>query len=337
MPAVSRKREWCWTLHNYSPAFWARVVVLVEREPTLFTYLCWQAELCPTTQSKHLQGYVCFATPRTMRGAKTAFFLQCSDNGDTVHLAPANGSALENREYCSKEESRDPESHRPFTEHGDIGGCPVRAGQGARNDLHAASVRIRSGDSLRDIANDAPDLWVRYHRGFASLQSIVFAPQRVRELLPDGGPLNFGYPPISVIWLYGSTGSGKTRHVYDTHPDEDIFIKQPGNKWFCGYRGQSIALFDDFRGNWWTFAYFLRVLDRYPLTVETKGGTCEWCAKTIYITCPTKPEYVYPSQLGQLEQLTRRISQTILFGEEPAPPDAPAPFAPGFMPPPHVL
>jgi len=55
-------------------------------------------------------------------------------------------------------------------------------------------------------------------------------------------------------------------------------------------------------------------------------------ANTFYITCPLRPEMLFASLAarddGRILQLTRRITEVRLFGEEPEP----APLADGFVP-----
>ena len=107
----------------------------------------------------------------------------------------------------------------------------------------------------------------------------------------------------------------------------------PGNTWFDGYIGQDIVLFDDYRANWFSFGMLLRLLDKYPLTVEVKCTTVNWRPTVIYITCPKRPEVLYANLAerddGAIQQLLRRIDEVKLFGDEPAPP---CPLYPGFVP-----
>jgi len=75
----------------------------------------------------------------------------------------------------------------------------------------------------------------------------------------------------------------------------------------------------------------LRLLDRYPLTVEVKGGTVSFTSTRIYITTPKNVEDTWEGRnVGDLEQLRRRITEVRYF---PAAPVVPAMFAPGFVPP----
>jgi len=320
-----RSREWVFTINNYNAD---------DREHIganalgFCTYLCYQPELAPTTGTPHLQGYLCLTTPRTLRGVKQVCFDTERLRG--VHLEIARGTKQQCKDYCSIDDgeagSRDRIAGFGFIEFGRFEDVPERRGQGARNDIAQAAAAIQRGAGMAQVAEDSPEAYVRYYRGFAALQSVLHAKPRVRQ--PDGL-----YALPRILWYYGSAGSGKTRAVYDEIGEEPFFVKSPGNSWFDGYIGQKIVLLDDFRANWFTFGYLLRLLDCYPLDVEVKGGFVHFCATTIYITCPRKPQDLYADlearSEGAMAQLIRRITEVRLFGDEPAPA---APAVAGFFP-----
>lgn len=89
-------------------------------------------------------------------------------------------------------------------------------------------------------------------------------------------------------------------------------------------------ILDDYRSNWWTFGYLLRLTDKYPLQVAVKGGFVNFNASLVYITCPVAPDVLYADlesrHNGSVAQLTRRISSVRRFGDDPEPPAALAPL-----------
>ena len=301
-----RSRKWVFTLNNYTDADRARIG---ESLAPNATYVVYQPELAPTTGTPHLQGCVFFRNARTRDGVKRLI-------SDRCFCDPMRGSDDEAIDYCSDERKIDATAGFGVTEHGTK---PNGPGQGARTDLAGIGIRLREGASLAIIAQENPADFIRYHQGIRALQAIVQCQPRVPG--PDGE-----FVPPRVHWWYGSTGSGKTRAVYHACGEEALYVKPPGNKWFDGYCGQKHVLFDDFRGDWWSFGYLLQILDRYPMQVEVKGGYVAWSPTHVYITCPRKPEDVYAgleaAREGSLAQLTRRITEVKLYGDEPAPPAA---------------
>jgi len=309
---MSRSRNWVFTLNNYTDADRARIG---ESLAPAAQYVCYQPER-GAEGTPHLQGLVVFENPRVFGGVKRLI-------SDRVHLEVMRGTFAEAHAYCTKDDTRDAGAGFGITEHGVK---PDGPGQGARTDLATIGKRLREGETLAVIAEAYPSDYIRYHHGIKALQSIVQSKPRVRG--PDGL-----FPQIRVLWWYGSAGSGKTRAVYDAIGEEPYFMKAPGNKWFDGYCGQKNVIFDDYRGDWWTYSYLLRILDVYPIDVEIKGGMVPFSATTIYITCPRSPQDVYAgleaSREGSLAQLTRRITEVKLFGEAPA---VAEPAVAGFFP-----
>lgn len=218
----------------------------------------------------HLQGVLTLASPSRRRALSRLI--------PRAHLEPCR-SRDASIEYCKKEGD--------FVEHG-----TVRTNQGKRTDLEDAIATLRDSglDAVRELH---PTVYVRYPRGLSSL--LVDAPR------------DPGTPP-EVTWIYGGTGVGKTRYVVDREPD--LWISGATLKWWDGYMGQSAVCFDDFRGDFCTFHWLLRLLDRYPVRVEVKGGSREFNSPRIYITCPFHPRDVYPT-IEDKEQLVRRISRII--------------------------
>lgn len=113
----------------------------------------------------------------------------------------------------------------------------------------------------------------------------------------------------TVSWIYGPTGSGKTRMAIDKCGD-DYWISGKNLRWWQGYDGHENVIIDDFRGDFCTFHELLRILDRYAYTVEVKGGSRQLLAKNIYITCPYHPKDVYSSK-EDVGQLLRRIDDIV--------------------------
>jgi len=308
---MARSRNWCFTLNNYTDADRARIG---ESLGTQAEYVCYQPEV-GESGTPHLQGLAIFKNPRALAGVKRLI-------SDRVHLEVMRGTFAEAHAYCCKEDTRDVTAGFGFTEHGTKPDFP---GQGMRSDLDSIGRRLREGASLEEIAEAHPSDFIRYHGGIRALQSVVQSKPRVRG--PDGV---FVAPRVS--WYYGPAGRGKTETVWQEIGDEPYFVKAPGTRWFDGYRGQAIVVLDDFRGDWFSYGYLLRLLDRYPMDVEVKGGTVAWCPTTIYITAPRRPEQMYAGIVaredGSIQQLLRRITEVRLFGEEPVD----APRVAGFEP-----
>lgn len=219
----------------------------------------------------HLQGYVEFQNPKTISAVKRI------PGFARAHIEKRRGSPREAADYCRKD--------------GDVYEKGEISRQGSRSDLQAIREEIEQGATERQIAETHFEQWVVYRRSFERYRSLL----AVRRTWKS-----------RVIVLVGPTGVGKTRFVYHQHPDDEIFV-WAGDRWFDGYHGQPIVLFDDFRGEL-ELANMLRLCDRYPMDVPVKGGFANWVPRRIYITSNVLPQMWYPNSGREaLEPLWRRI------------------------------
>lgn len=151
---------------------------------------------------------------------------------------------------------------------------------------------------------NAPLLFCRYRSGLTAI--MLQKEQNNEKPLPD------------TCWLWGPTGTGKTRFAIEFAEEHKLayWISGENLKWFDGYQGQPIAIIDDFRKGDCTFKFLLRLLDRYRLQVPIKGGFVAWVPKYIFITCPYEPRsyFQYKDDMGtvvereDIGQLMRRIT-----------------------------
>lgn len=169
--------------------------------------------------------------------------------------------------------------------------------QGSRTDLHDACDTLKKKGMLA-VREDHPTLYVKYHRGFHALKYDC-----------DVEPRN---SPPSVLWIHGPTGCGKTRYAHEQ--GMSVYVKDE-TKWWDGYHGQDIILFDDFRGGI-MFNTMLKILDRYPYAGEKKGGYVNINSKFIIITSNHDARDTYVNLTSErIDQLIRRINETWDMGE----------------------
>lgn len=117
-----------------------------------------------------------------------------------------------------------------------------------------------------------------------------------------------------VIWLWGASGSGKSRLARliceRWYPEEKIYTKNDATKWWSGYDRHGCVIIDDFRDSWWGITEMLRILDRYECQVECKGGYRQLLSKLIVVTSIIPPSQCYAKAAGEpITQLLRRIDE----------------------------
>lgn len=112
-----------------------------------------------------------------------------------------------------------------------------------------------------------------------------------------------------VVVFWGATGTGKSRRAW-AEAGLDAYPKDPRTKFWCGYRGQKHIVIDEFRGGI-DIAHLLRWLDRYPVTVETKGSATVLRATRIWITSNLPPRGWFPGlDEATISALLRRVKVT---------------------------
>jgi len=160
---------WCWTLHefvdNNGGTNWTAVDTSLQNavnERTL-RYVIFQAELCPTTNRKHLQGYLECGQQRTMRQVKAMI------GDDRVHLEIRMSNTAEAAiTYCRKDEScirNDDGTPLMRREYGS-----VSKGSGYRTDLEVMVLPvlddIRQGTAISVLRNKYPTEFLLHNNYF---------------------------------------------------------------------------------------------------------------------------------------------------------------------------
>lgn len=230
----------------------------------------------------HLQGYVEWSKKISLKSLKKHLGTK------RIHLEKANGSLDQNQAYCKKEGGVVFEDGTPMRPVGQLDhqledlfistpNCINCYAQGKRNDLLEIKDLLDKGASQAVIAEQHFSKWVVYRRSFQAYTALKMKDRYFKTI---------------VIVLWGLTGTGKTRYVWDQVQDRTIWC--PGDyQWFDGYEGQDIVLLDDYRGEY-AIQMLLKLLDRYPMSVPVKGSFRKWSPKKIYITSNLDPHGWYP-------------------------------------------
>lgn len=161
-------------------------------------------------------------------------------------------------------------------------------------------------EGLSATAAEFPYQFVLHSRGLQALQCALIAGRE---------------KPVPIVsWYYGNTGTGKTRKAYEEVDKNNIYIvcgpnTKNGALWFDGYTGQSRVILDDFRPWWCQFSFLLRLLDRYPIQVQVKGGYVNFIPEEIIITTPKSIQETFSQFRAQedIDQVKRRVHHEIEF------------------------
>lgn len=243
-------------------------------------YIC-QREKCPDTGKLHWHDYIEFKRQLTLSQIQEII-------GDpTAHIECRRGSQQQAITYCSKADTR---VEGPYEE-------GTKKEQGQRIDLDEIYELIQDGLTESEIMDSHFPTWVRYRKSLQEAIALV----RERDL-------RLVLPKIKVIVLRGDPGVGKTTKALQL-TGEDVYLVMHGDgTWWDGYRGQKSILIDDYEGEF-PYRHLLRILDRYKMRIQTKGGTVFNGWDTVVITSNVTPQEWYPGR--DIRALNRRITEAI--------------------------
>lgn len=276
----SAPRAMCFTLHNYTPI---NLEYIERKWPKIASYYVYGFEICPTTGTPHLQGYVEWNSSKKFSTCHKMF------NGRAMwKLRYEHSNAAAAATYCKKDGD--------FVEWGTI------SRQGARTDLKTVMSAIDAGMPEIDVFERFPHTAMRYLKGF----------DRYRLLCQKRSAK--GYHKKNVIVHWGDTGTGKTRSAIEQFPDAFIVVNGITGFWWDGYDGEKVVIMDDFRGNCMPLATLLTILDGYAAQVSVRGGSRILSCHTIFITSNVSPLEWYPNaDERSMAAVLRRIDRSHFF------------------------
>jgi len=270
--------NWCFTLNN-------PLSENEDDEPSSWDgvrYLVYQLEQ-GESETVHWQGYLTLEKKATLSAMKQL--------NSRAHWESRKGTHNQARGYCMKE----PRLDGPY----EIGTPPGKGGSGTAWQEIITSIKAGADDLTLMELN--PHLYATCFRGITQIRTTLI-PKRDWAM--------------NIVVYWGPPGTGKTRAVKEACDATTAFWKDPGNKWFDGYCGQETIIFDDFKCNWFSLGVLVRLLDRYPMRVETKGGSIQFAPKTIYITSQCHPSEWYKESATAHESaaILRRITTINYLG-----------------------
>lgn len=310
MPAV-KSSYWCFTINN--PSFQDVLNLSGDNE-------AWQDQLeyviavleVGESGTQHYQGYLQLKTHKPLQWLK-----RCMPR---AHIEKRKGTAQQAITYCMKDLAADVQAtiatsttdnfldavlafddsaslpsyitwHTSDTS-SDTLLSNVPKPKTRKEILAEMKVMIEDGKSDKDLADYDFSVYVSCFRGLSAYRLLVSQP---RNHLTE------------VIVVQGPTGTGKSRWAMEEYPG--AYWKQR-SQWWDGYGGHGSVVIDEFYG-WLPFDLLLRLCDRYPLLVETKGGQVNFVAKTIIITSNQVPALWYKNIYFQ--SFIRRVSKWIVM------------------------
>lgn len=253
-------KRWCFTLNNYEDHDLADILKWDVK------YLVVGSEVSESG-TPHFQGFVILKKNHRLSGVKKL--------NSRAHWEIAKGTSHQAADYCKK----DGDFHEV--------GTPPR--QGERTDLTFVANLIKDGASVREVADEAPETFMKFSKGIYSY----------KLLLSDG----YDHDQTRGIWIWGPPGTGKSHAARNF--DTDLYIK-PQNKWWDGYENQKTVLLDDLDTS--VLGHYLKIwADKWSCTGEVKGGTVHLVHTLFVVTSNYSIEQLWPNDMEMQRAIARRF------------------------------
>jgi len=162
--------------------------------------------------------------------------------------------------------------------------------QGKRNDIAEVREILQETNSMRTVVQNVN-----------SYQAVKFG-----ELYLKYAEEPRPYGTRTVKWYWGPAGRGKTYAAEHEYPD--AYKKSGAHKWWDGYDGHKVVIFDDIRGDFCKFHEMLTMTGEMAFRVENKGGSRQALYDTVIVTSCFRPTALWET-IEDKDQLLGRITE----------------------------
>ncbi len=241
-------------------------------------YFCMADEIAKTG-TFHTHVFIYSHSPMRFNTLKSRFPI--------AHIEKAYGSAKENRDYILKEgkweenEKAETKVDGSFYEYGEV---PKEKEE--KNPRMSKLIEdIREGKQAVEIIDESPEFAFRI-RDMEILREALLSEKFKRE-----------NREVFVTYLFGASGTGKTRSIYENHNPKEICritnYRQGKGISFDSYNGQDVLVFEEFHSQI-PIEDMLNYLDIYPLFLPARYTDRTACYTKVYITSNLSLEEQYP-------------------------------------------
>jgi len=230
-------------------------------------YFIFQREKGEETGTEHFQFYIEFQFARHFKTVKKVL-----PHG--THIEQRKGTKTQAREYCCKPETRVGQVH----EHG------VFIEERQRTDLTNILALIKSGVPLHDLREEYEPQFFMFQSRFEK-ERVLYLEKQFKNIFRD----------ITVSYIHGSTGVGKTRSIAERFGYDRLYrVTEYDQRAFDNYDGQDIIIFEEFRSSF-KIAQMLNYLDGHPCRLPARFTDKTACYTQVFITTNIPLTKQYPN------------------------------------------
>lgn len=269
--ASPQAKHWCFTVNNYTDETLLQLTAMQNQSEYYIV-----GKEVGENGTPHLQGYVAFKTKKRLALVKKIL--------PTAHWEVKRGTVAEASDYCKKD--------------GDFwsfGTLPEERGvAGGRQTKHKwdETKALAVAGKLDEIE---PELYIKHYATFKRIRAD-------HRKIPGDLDWDDKAPPNE--WLYGETGTGKSRAARQENPG--CYLKM-NNKWWENYEDEEVVLIEDVGKSHEWMGDFLKIwADRYGFRAEVKHLSCVLRPKKIVVTSNYHPAEIW-SDVNVVNPILRRF------------------------------
>lgn len=302
MDEKKQSRKWLLTINNpIEKGYTHEKLIEIMMQFKGVSYYCMSDEV--GLESKTLHTHLFMYSPSGIR------FSTVQNRIPHCHIDYCRGTAQQNKDYVFKEgkyAGTNKEDTRIDGTQYEYGTVPVER-QGRRNDIIDLYDMISNGLSDFQILDISPDYMLNLNNIRQTRQ--VIRSEKFKNVFRN----------LTVTYIYGSTGGGKTRYVMEKYGFENVYRVTNYKHPFDGYMGQDVILFDEFRSSL-PLADMLKYLDGYPVVLPCRFYDSFACFSKVYFTTNISLEKQYVSiqrdEIESYKAFLRRIHKVINWDKQ---------------------
>lgn len=306
---MPQSRKWQITFNNPAEHGFSHDAI-VERIENLASVVYWC--LCDEIGSEgtyHTHLYICFQNPKMHTVIGNAF--------PGAHRENVKGTSQQNRDYVLKDGDKynkqadgsydyvDSSGKRHTgTNFGDTfmewGEMP-REQQGKSKDVEKILALLRDGANNMEIVEQVPSAMLNMDKV-----------ERTRSMFRDAEFADC-WRDLEVTYIFGKTGSGKTRSVMDKYGYSSCYRVTDYKYPFDTYDGQDVLIFEEFRSSL-KHGDMLNYLDGYPLLLPCRYFNRQACFTKVFIITNIPPDEQYRNvDKESRDAFYRRITKVVEY------------------------
>ena len=299
--SYTQSRKWQLTINNPQDHGMTHDVIIDRAQKFNPDYVCLADEI-GESGTYHTHVYLYSSSPMRFGTIKKRF--------PTAHIEKAIGTSQENRDYIRKEgkwADTDKAETRVEGTFKEFGVLPNEASEKSPK-MAQLMQDVKDGYSTTEIIENDPSFAFKINDIDALREKLLFEKFRKENR------------PVKVNYLFGDSGTGKTRSIYEKHAPEDVYritdySGQSGAR-FDDYHGEPVIVFEEFHSQV-PISAMLNFLDIYPLRLPARYRDRVACFDTVYITSniPLEQQYmdVQRRELETWNAFLRRIHTVTEF------------------------